>query len=539
MRLFFLSLIIFFDARIVSAQSDVMPAIVKTEQGSYRLMVDGKPFIVLGAQLWNSSDWPYILQKEWPQLRALHCNTLEAPVYWQNVEPRQGIFRWNELDSLILGARREGLRLVLLWMASYKNGSSSYAPDWVLMHPEKFPRMLNAGGEEMQVLSAVSPVNRDADKSAFVHLMQHVREIDEHHHTVILVQVENESGALGTDRDYSAAANAAFKGAVPAVLLKRLGKPAGTWESVFGIAAAETFSAWYTASYINDIAAAGKKQYDLPMYTNAWLREHSFRKPGDYPSGGPVSTMLPVWKLAAPALSFLSPDIYHSNYNVFTGLCGKYALPDNPFFVPELGKGLDFARLQFYALADFNALGVAVYGIDYFHADPNDQRDTQRLDEKFTDMADNYRLLRGVLGQLATLQGTGRLKAVGEEYGLHDQLVQLGNYDILCSFGFPAYRKRSLTGRAFIAQLGEDEYLVTGFDTRLQFRPRLGSGYATAEYISIEEGYYDDGQWVRLRFWNGDEAYHSTLRPEGTTLRIRLRRTKKANTAAVKANFEQ
>ena len=243
MRLFFFSLIIFFGARIVSAQSDVMPAIVKTEQGSYRLMVDGKPFIVLGAQLWNSSDWPYILQKEWPQLRALHCNTLEAPVYWQNVEPQQGVFRWNELDSLILGARREGLRLVLLWMASYKNGSSSYAPDWVLMHPEKFPRMLNAGGEEMQVLSAVSEVNRDADKSAFVHLMQHVREIDEHQHTVILVQVENESGALGTDRDYSAAANAAFKKAVPAVLLKRLGKPAGTWESVFGIAAAEALAA--------------------------------------------------------------------------------------------------------------------------------------------------------------------------------------------------------------------------------------------------------------------------------------------------------
>lgn len=524
---------------MVWAQSDVMPAIVKTEQGSYRLMVDGKPFIVLGAQLWNSSDWPYILRKEWPQLKELHCNTLEAPVYWQNVEPQQGVFRWNELDSLILGARREGLRLVLLWMASYKNGSSSYAPDWVLMHPEKYPRMLNAAGEEIQVLSAVSAANRDADRSAFAHLMQHVREIDEHQHTVILVQVENESGSLGTDRDYSAAANAAFKGAVPAALLKRLGKPAGTWESVFGIAAAETFSAWYIASYINDIAAAGKKQYDLPMYTNAWLREHSFRKPGDYPSGGPVSTMLPVWKLAAPMLSFLSPDIYHANYNVFTDLCSKYALPDNPFFVPELGKGLDFARLQFYALADFNALGVAVYGIDYFHADPNDQRDTGRLDEKFTDMADNYRLFRGILDQLATLQGTGRLKAVGEEYGLHDQLVELGNYDILCSFGFPAYRKRSLTGRALIAQLGEDEYLVTGFGTRLQFRPKLGSGYATAEYISIEEGYYDDRQWVRLRFWNGDEAYHSTLRPEGTTLRIRLRRTKKTNTTAVKANFEQ
>lgn len=515
-----------------------LPAIIKTDSGGYRLLVDGKPFIALGAQLWNSSDWPYILDKEWPQLEELHANTLEAPVYWQNTEPQPGKYNFSEIDTLVLGARRHGLRLVLLWFGSYKNGSSQYAPEWVLAHPEKYPRMHNANGEELTVLSAVAKSNCEADKAVFAAMMRHLGQIDGRQHTVILVQVENESGSLGTDRDYSGEANAVFKKGVPSILLQKLGKPAGTWEEVFGEQAAETFNAWYIASYVEEVALAGQKEYPLPMYTNVWLREHGFRRPGEYPSGGPVSTMLPVWKLAAPALAFISPDIYHSNFTVFSDLCAKYALPGNPFFVPELGKGIDFARFEFYALGSYDALGVAVYGIDPFHADPGDERDKEKLDDKFSGMADNYRLLRGSIGKIAELQGTGRLLAVGEEYGRYEQLVTLGGYDILFSFGYPAYRKKTLTGRALIGQLGEDEFLITGFDTRFQFRPRYGSGYASAEYLVIEEGYYENGQWIRKRIWNGDEAYHSTLTPDGTTLRIRLRKTKKTNTGPVKANFE-
>src|SRR5882672_1482888 len=108
------------------------PAFVHNENSGYTFLVDGKPFIVLGAQLWNSSNWPYILDHTWPLLKEMHCNTLEAPVYWQVMEPEPGKYRFDEIDSLITGARKQGIRLILLWFGTYKNGSSSYAPAWVL-----------------------------------------------------------------------------------------------------------------------------------------------------------------------------------------------------------------------------------------------------------------------------------------------------------------------------------------------------------------------------------------------------------------------
>ena len=516
-----------------------LPAIVKKPNGAYSLMVDGKPFIVLGAQLWNSSAWPAILDKTWPQLKELGCNTLEAPIYWQNIEPEQGYYNFSELDYLITESRKQGLKLILLWFGSFKNGSSQYPPEWVLTQPDKYPRMRNSGGEEMMILSTVAQKNIDADKKAFTATMQHIKEIDGKDHTVIMMQVENEAGSLGTDRDYSDAAETLFKGKVPAALTGKLNKKNGTWEDVFGSQAAETFSAWYMAKYINEIATAGKQVYNLPMYVNAWPKEHAFQRPGEYPSGGPVSHMIDVWKIAAPSISLLAVDIYLGNYTTFNDLCKKYNRPDNPLFIPEMGKGPDFARNQFYALGNYNAIGVAMYGIDPFHADPYDERDKEKLDNKFVYFKDNYRLLKGALDKIAELQGTGKLQAVSEDYGLKEQLVQAGDYDILFSYGFPGYKHdKSLTGRALIGQLGEDEFLILGFDTKFQIKPKYGSGYGTAEIILMEEGYYKDGKWVRTRIWNGDEVWHSTLTPEGVILKIKLRKTKKTAGGKLKANFE-
>lgn len=525
----------------VAAQqvNNPLPAIVKKPNGAYSLQVDGKPFIVLGAQLWNSSTWPSILDKTWPQLKELGCNTLEAPVYWQNIEPEEGKYNFKELDYLITGARKEGLRLVLLWFASYKNGSSQYPPEWVLTQPNKYPRMKNSGGDEMMILSSVAQANIDADKKAFAAMMKHIREIDGDHHTVIMIQVENEAGSLGTDRDYSEAAEKLFRKKVPVALTDKLIKKNGTWEEVFGAQAAETFSVWHLAKYINEIAAAGKQEYNLPMYVNAWPKEHGFQRPGEYPSGGPVSHMMDIWKIAAPSLSLLAVDIYLGNYTTFNDLCKKYNRPDNPLFIPEMGKGSEFARNQFYALGNYNAIGVAVYGIDPFHADPNDQRDKEKLDNKFTHFKENYRLLSGALDKIAELQGTGRLQAVSEDYTLREEFVQAGDYDILFSYGFPTYKpNKPLSGRALIGQLAEDEFLIIGFDAKFQFKPRYGSGYGSAELILVEEGYYKDGQWIQTRIWNGDEVWHSTLTPEGVILKIKLRKTKKPAGSALKANFE-
>ncbi len=522
----------------VSAQKTL--PVIKKERGKHTFYVDNKPFIVLGAQLWNSSAWPQITDKFWEQAQQLHCNTIEAPIYWQNIEPEPGKFNFKELDHLVLSAREQGMRLILLWFGTYKNGRSQYAPPWVLNNPAQYPRMQNSGGEELYVLSAVSKKNLEADKKAFVEVMKHLKEIDGSKHTVIMVQVENEPGSMWTDRDYSLEANRLFSENIPEALANGLNKPVDTWQNVFGIDAPETFNAYYIAKYIDAIAAAGKAVYNLPMYANVWIRENAFQRPGEYPSGGPTSNMIGVWKVAAPNLATLALDIYHRNDHVFNKLCDVYDRDDNPLFIPEMGNGLNFARFQFYAIGNFNAIGVAPYGIDPFHVDPHDLRDKQKLDSRFDGIAANYRLLSRATIPIAKLQQTGKLVAVGEEDGMSEQLVKFDHYDILFNYGFPTYKDRNKrTGRAIIGQLDKDEFLLMGFDVKFRFRPAYGSGYHAAEFMMVEEGYYKGEKWIRERIWNGDALYHATLPPQGAILKIRLRKARAGGTEVIKANFDK
>ena len=226
--------------------------------------------------------------------------------------------------------------------------------------------------------------------------------------------------------------------------------------------------------------------------------------------------MIEMWKAAAPHLDLLALDIYHGNPGIFNELCDRYDRPDNPLFIPEMGNGNNFARFQFYALGNFNAIGVAPYGIDPFHVDPHDQRDKENLDGRFDGIARNYRLLRKAVSPITRLQGSGKLVAIGEEEGMSEQLIRLEGYDILFNFGFPTYKNRAeRTGRALIGQLAEDEFLLVGFDARFTFRPAYGSGYNAAEYVLVEQGRYEGDQWVRERIWNGDALYHSTLPADG------------------------
>ena len=206
---------------IAPAQSTEIPHLEKRD-GRFALIVDGKPFLILGGQINNSSAWPVALPEAWSAAEAIHANTVEAPVYWEQIEPTRGSFDFGNVDLLISQARSHRLHLVLLWFGTWKNGQNHYVPEWIKSDPKTYPREENDRGKLLDVMSASSQANLDADKAAFVALMRHVKTIDGAQHTVIMVQVENESGSVGSIRDYSPAAQKAFEAEVPAELARAL-----------------------------------------------------------------------------------------------------------------------------------------------------------------------------------------------------------------------------------------------------------------------------------------------------------------------------
>ena len=239
----------------------------------------------------------------------------------------------------------------------------NYMPEWIKTNPERYPHVINQSGKGILVLSPHSKNNLDADRNAFVASDEASKTVRRQRQTVIMVQVENEPGSLGSVRDFSEEANRLFNSAVPEKLVNALKRRPGTWKEVFGPDADEFFSAYSVAAYINEVAKAGKAVYPLPLYVNAWLATaRKLERPGDtYPSGGPTFNVLDIWKAVTPDIDLIAPDIYHSDFVSFQSDCNYYRRPDNPLFIPETGGGTPNARYLFYALAD-GALGFAPFG---------------------------------------------------------------------------------------------------------------------------------------------------------------------------------
>ena len=129
-----------------------IPRLVQKD-GRYALMVDGKPFTVLGVQAHNSSNYPAALPKVWEAVRDAHANTLEIPVAWEQVEPAEGKFDFSWVDTLLAQARRNKVRLVLLWFGTWKNTGPQYTPEWVKFNNQRFPRMVDKDGKVSYCLS--------------------------------------------------------------------------------------------------------------------------------------------------------------------------------------------------------------------------------------------------------------------------------------------------------------------------------------------------------------------------------------------------
>lgn len=506
-----------------------------------QLHVDGAPFLILGGELGNSSassrDY---LAPHWETFEALGMNTVLAPVYWELVEPEEGVFDFSSVDWLIEDARVHDMRLVLLWFGSFKNSMSSYAPDWVKRDQARFPRVTGPDGRGLEILSAFAEANAEADARAFAALMAHLRDVDGDRHTVIMVQVENEIGMLPTAREHGPVADAAFDGPVPDELMAHLtahrdtlapglaalwqangARTHGSWAEVFGDGPAgqEVFTAWHYARYADRVAAAGKAAYDLPMYVNA-AQGRPGVAPGDYPSGGPLAHLLDVWRAGAPSVDIQSPDIYFNN---FSEIIAGYVRPWNPLFIPEANRAgrAEAPADALLAIGRYDALGFSPFSIESIEGAGADM------------LAQAYRMLDGMAPLVLAAQGTDRLHAFRPP-SAHDgtldassQAAIIGDYEFTIRFGSPWQAADSQTPEAYgllVLQDGPEDYILAGRGVTVTFAP--AGRPAAAGIDRAVEGRFEKGEWIPGRRMNGDQTHqgrHVLLGTEGFSVqRVRL-----------------
>ena len=513
-----------------------VPSLVQKD-GRYALLVDGAPYLMLGAQSNNSSDWPATLPQVWSAIEYLHANTLETPIYWEQFEPRPGQYDTSAVDNILAQARAHHVHLVLLWFGTWKNGSQHYMPEWMKLDPLRYSHVMNKNGELIDSPSPFASASLEADKRAFGALMRHLKQADSER-TVLMVQVENETGTYGSVRDYCPEANKLFEGPVPPEILKAMGKtpatPDANWETVFGPEAEVYFHAWAIAKYVGEVAAAGKAAYPLPLYVNDALHDPLKPEvPVTYESGGPTDNVIPIWKAEAPAIDVLAPDIYLPRTEQYLKTLDLYHRPDNALLIPETSGAVHEARFLFSALG-LQAIGYSPFGLDYTGNRPTLPGEPEGKNAFLDPTAQNYGLIAPIMRDVARLNFEGKLQATAEVEGQPTQTLHFGEWDAVISYG-PRRRgmpdptqPHEMLGRALVAQLGDNRFLITGFDCSIDFRPAgteqqrkagnivVGGGQTPSakidgkwvhrQFLRVEEGAYENGAFKFQRILNGDQT---------------------------------
>lgn len=504
------------------AASSVASVPYLRKQGSAtQLMVNDQPFLILGGELHNSSasNLAY-LDKLWPALKAAELNTLVAPVEWDQIEPVEGRYDFTVLDGMLQQARAHNTHLVLLWFGAWKNSMSTYVPAWVKRDSQRFPHALNRGGEPQEILTPFGAATLAADTAAFKAMLAHLKQADAQR-TVVMIQVENEIGMLPDVRDYSGAANAAYQGAVPAALTAYLAahkdtlKPvlksqweshgsraSGSWREVFGdtVETEEMFQAWHYAAFVESMTAAGKAVYPLPMYVNVALNRPG-KRPGEYPSAGPLPHLFDIWKAGAPAIDVLAIDSYFPN---FIHWARQFKRPDNPLFIPEANHAerADAGADAFYAIGEHDAFGFSPFAID-------DIKDGN------SSLPRAYRALKQLMPVINQYQGSGNVhgfKAPMSFEGVVDaapQQVTMGGYTLDVSFSAPWEKADPATLQTrggLVIRTGEDEFIVAGKGLIVVFKSASKDG-AMVGIEKLTEGTYENGHWKEGRWMNGDESH--------------------------------
>lgn len=489
-----------------------------------QLIVNQKPFLIRGGELGNSSATSMeSMETIWSKLVDMNLNTVLTPVYWELIEPEEGKFDFSLIDDLILRARKENLKLVFLWFGSWKNSMSSHAPAWVKLNQKKYPRVKDDQNRSHEILTPFSENNLQADLNAFKKLMTHIKELDQKEQTVIMIQVENEIGMLPTARDYHPLANEIFKKEVPKELLQYLQKnkeklvpefleiwkkngfkTSGNWETVFGkgLHTDEIFMAWYFSKFTNQIAKSGKDIYPVPMFVNAALNAPE-KKPGQYPSAGPLPHLMDVWKAAGNSIDFLAPDFYNPSFKQWNDL---FTRQGDPLFIPEhrFDETAPFKGL--YAIGHYEAIGFSPFSIESV------------ADAKKEPLGKIYDLIKQLTPTIETNKGQGRIDGVLLDKENNTQIIKLGDYeftfkhDYTLNWSDGAKAEVWPMSSAIIIEIAKNEFYIAGSGIVVTFKPLKEN--LNAGILKTDQGKFEDEKWKTIRHFNGDQTH------QGRHLRI-------------------
>ena len=385
---------------------------------------------------------------------------------------------------MIEQARKNDLKLVLDWFGTYKNQVLFYAPDYVRNDPSRFPRVQLLGGK--QVYNCACPTARETlekDKAAFMAVFQHLKHIDSDHQTVIVCQVENESGLLATDRCYCPRCNEKFM--------------TEKWEEKYGERAAEAFSAQCIARFEEEIARELKAIYPLPLYVNAAL-PGPFRcaKPAvNYPSGGPVPNVFDIYRDELKSIDFIAPDIYDHGFRAFHATCDQYSSwKGHPLYIAEhsTGKGSRAEKNVIYAITEYSAIGFDPWSIDRPY--PNEfstplvNPGNGRWSEDAYSLRDSYAFLRDAMIPIVMAQNTPRINHFVQEAGDRGALICFEDLFIEID-----YMNDDANSRGIVIQITRGEFIFAGVDFKAGFYLNRSK---KINILRVERGRFEGENWV-------------------------------------------
>ena len=479
---------------------------IRNQGDAVQLIVDGKPFIVLGGELGNSSAaCASDIEANFAKLHKMGLNTVLVPAYWDLTEPVEGQFDFTLTDKVLEEARANDLKVIFLWFGAWKNSMSCYAPLWFKKDYEKYPRAYTKEGKPLEIASSFSENVFQADNKAFTTWLRHVAEEDKGYGTVIMVQIENEIGMLEDARDHSEIADRHFNSPVPEELVSFLkknrnelhpymsekwktngSKTNGTWTEIFGedIYTDEIFMAWHYACYVERMAQSARRIYDVPLFVNAAMNSRG-RKPGEYPSAGPLAHLIDIWHAGAPTLDFIAPDLYDDG---FKGWVAQYHMHNNPLFIPETKHMQNNGVRAFYVLGEHDAMGISPFAIEDGSADQG------------TPFVEGYEKLREMMPLVTQWQGKDAMWGLLFDQNDKERIISDGDITMTCRHNFTLPWDPRATdgsqwpeGGGIIIRLAKDEYVVAGNGIVVEFATGQEKDASLMQKALGEDGFVASG----------------------------------------------